>query len=167
MSWIKPNFLWMMYRCGWASKPGQEVVLAVRIQRAGFEQILAQAVHANYIAEVYGSREQWQQRLRSSNVRLQWDPDHSPTGGKLERRAIQLGLRGDVLRAYARDWIVSIDDVSELAREQFVHRSDHARLRTPRETVYTPADREVRERLGIAEADEQSPPQPGESAPLR
>jgi hypothetical protein len=20
MSWIKPNFLWMMYRCGWASK---------------------------------------------------------------------------------------------------------------------------------------------------
>jgi len=29
MSWIKPNFLWMMYRCGWASKQGQEVVLAV------------------------------------------------------------------------------------------------------------------------------------------
>jgi hypothetical protein len=20
MSWIKPNFLWMMYRCGWAAK---------------------------------------------------------------------------------------------------------------------------------------------------
>lgn len=20
MSWIKPNFLWMMYRCGWAEK---------------------------------------------------------------------------------------------------------------------------------------------------
>ena len=28
MSWIKPNFLWMMYRCGLASKEGQEVVLA-------------------------------------------------------------------------------------------------------------------------------------------
>ena len=27
MSWIKPNFLWMMYRCGWAQKPGQEVVM--------------------------------------------------------------------------------------------------------------------------------------------
>ena len=25
MSWIKPNFLWMMYRCGWATKEGQEV----------------------------------------------------------------------------------------------------------------------------------------------
>ena len=22
MTWIKPNFLWMMYRSGWASKPG-------------------------------------------------------------------------------------------------------------------------------------------------
>ena len=24
MSWIKPNFLWMMFRSGWASKEGQE-----------------------------------------------------------------------------------------------------------------------------------------------
>src|SRR6476620_9141200 len=26
MSWIKPNFLWMMYRSGWGTKVGQEVV---------------------------------------------------------------------------------------------------------------------------------------------
>ena len=29
-------------------------------------------------------------------VRLQWDPDHDPEGGKCERRAIQLGLKGQV-----------------------------------------------------------------------
>ena len=29
-------------------------------------------------------------------VRLQWDPDHSPSYEKLERRAIQLGLKGQV-----------------------------------------------------------------------
>jgi len=23
MTWIKPSFLWMMYRSGWATKPGQ------------------------------------------------------------------------------------------------------------------------------------------------
>src|SRR5579872_7043022 len=28
MSWIKPNFLWMMYRSGWATKPDQHVILA-------------------------------------------------------------------------------------------------------------------------------------------
>jgi len=29
MTWIKPSFNWMMYRCGHASKEDQEVVLAV------------------------------------------------------------------------------------------------------------------------------------------
>ena len=28
MSWIKPNFLWMMYRSGWGTKPEQDVTLA-------------------------------------------------------------------------------------------------------------------------------------------
>ena len=31
MSWIKPNFLWMMYRSGWGTKENQEVTLAVRL----------------------------------------------------------------------------------------------------------------------------------------
>ena len=30
MSWIKPNFLWMMHRSGWGTKPGQEVTLGLR-----------------------------------------------------------------------------------------------------------------------------------------
>lgn len=46
MSWIKTNFLWMMYRCGWASKHGQERVLAVRILRKGFDEILSKAYSA-------------------------------------------------------------------------------------------------------------------------
>ena len=33
MTWIKPSFLWMMYRCGWALKPGQEHVLAIDLRR--------------------------------------------------------------------------------------------------------------------------------------
>src|SRR6185295_3805568 len=90
MSWIKPNFLWMMYRCGWAAKEGQEVVLAVRLQRAGFDAILAEAVHSSYVAAVYGDEATWQAAVNRSDVRLQWDPDHNPAGAKLERRAIQL-----------------------------------------------------------------------------
>ncbi|WP_222719781.1 DUF4291 family protein [Actinokineospora xionganensis] len=35
MTWIKPSFLRMMYRCGWATKPDQERVLAIRMGRAG------------------------------------------------------------------------------------------------------------------------------------
>lgn len=32
MTWIKPSFLWMMYRSGWATKPQQERVLALKIR---------------------------------------------------------------------------------------------------------------------------------------
>jgi hypothetical protein len=35
MTWIKPSFGWMMHRCGWARKPGQERVLAIGVSRAG------------------------------------------------------------------------------------------------------------------------------------
>src|SRR3954463_2177368 len=40
MSWIKPNFLWMMYRLGWGTKQGQELTLAVRLRRDAFDEIL-------------------------------------------------------------------------------------------------------------------------------
>ena len=33
MSWIKPNFLWMMYRAGWAVKEHQQNILAIEISQ--------------------------------------------------------------------------------------------------------------------------------------
>ena len=57
MTWIKPSFLWMMSRSGWATKPGQEHVLAVRMSRAGFENILGQGRLSANDPEVYPSRE--------------------------------------------------------------------------------------------------------------
>src|SRR6266849_463738 len=44
MSWVKPNFLWMMYRCGWGQKADQQTILAVRLVRAAFDEILRQSV---------------------------------------------------------------------------------------------------------------------------
>ncbi|MEO8700740.1 MAG: DUF4291 domain-containing protein [Kofleriaceae bacterium] len=148
MSWIKPNFLWMMYRCGWAQKPGQEVVLAVSIARAGFDQILAAAVPSSYgQVDRYPDRAAWSHAVHQSDVRLQWDPDHGPSGAALDRRAIQLGLRGDVLASYAKPWIRGIEDITAFVVDQ------HAAFRkgalvTPREDVY-PCDDATREVLGL------------------
>src|SRR4051794_26059912 len=80
MSWVKPNFLWMMYRSGWGVKEGQEVILAVWLRRWAFDEVLRQAVHSSYVPDVYGSKEDWKQAIASSSVRLQWDPDHDPCG---------------------------------------------------------------------------------------
>lgn len=90
MSWIKPNFLWMMYRSGWGTKEGQEVTLAVRIRRTAFDDILRVAVHSTFVPEVHPSHADWQAAVSQSSVRLQWDPDHHPSGAKLERRPFNL-----------------------------------------------------------------------------
>jgi hypothetical protein len=151
MSWIKPNFLWMMYRCGWGSKEGQEVVLAVRLRRAAFDEILRRAVHSTFVPEVYGNEAAWKAAVVGSDVRLQFDPDHDPSGAPIQRRAIQLGLRGEVLARYAKEWLLDIEDVSEFVREQSQHaRSPFDRLITPREEVYPVTDPEVAARLGLA-----------------
>ncbi|AZP36505.1 DUF4291 domain-containing protein [Acidipropionibacterium acidipropionici] len=78
MSWIKPSFLWMMYRSGWATKPGQEHVLAIRITRTGFEAALSMAVLSHYEPGLYADRREWQERKSASPVRIQWNPERDP-----------------------------------------------------------------------------------------
>ena len=150
MSWIKPNFLWMMYRCGWAIKEGQEVVLAIRIRDA-FDEILSLAVHSSYQQEIYESRDAWKDLVSASDVRLQWDPDHSPDGGKHERRAIQLGLRGSVLEKYSRQWIIEIEDVTEFVTKQRANATAerYDELVVPTERVYPVSDKLTLERLKL------------------
>ena len=138
MSWIKPNFLWMMYRCGWAAKEGQEVVLAIWLRRAAFDEILAQAVPSSFDPADYAWRDAWEDAVAGSNVRLQWDPDHDPSGRPVERRAVQLGLRGDVLQKFSREWIAKIENITPFVREQHaIYQRDGAKaLVTPTEHVY-------------------------------
>ena len=152
MSWIKPNFLWMMYRCGWGTKADQETVLAVRLRRAGFDEILAQSVPSRFEPALYATSEQFRVAVDRSSVRLQWDPDHDPSGAPVERRAIQLGLRGDVLRRYASEWILDIQDISPFVAEQRVHAAmlGWPLLVTPREDVYPVANAEVERRLRLS-----------------
>ena len=142
MSWVKPNFLWMMYRSGWGTKEGQEVVLAVRLARRVFDAVVAAAVPSTFDGERYADGRAWQEALRTSDVRLQWDPDHDPAGRRLERRAIQLGLRGETLRRYASEWVLGIEDVTAFVAEQRAHAREPGwpRLVTPRETVYVPGE---------------------------
>lgn len=151
MNWIKPNFLWMMYRSGWGTKEGQEMTLAVRLLRSGFDEILRHAVHSSFAPGLYDSPENWRRRLNESPVRLQWDPDHNPRGEKEDRRAIQLGLAGDVLRKYAQEWIVNIEDISEFVAEQriSVAATGFENLATPQEAIYPVADRCVGTRLEL------------------
>ena len=136
MSWIKPNFLWMMYRCGWATKEGQEMVVALRLKRPFFESLLQAAVPSSFDPERYADRASWQAAVASSEVRLQWDPDHAPSGAPVRRRAIQLGLRGDALAAFAGPELLDVIDMTGFVVEQRAHaQDDNPELLLPLETV--------------------------------
>jgi Domain of unknown function (DUF4291) len=151
MCWIKPNFFWMMYRSGWGTKENQEITLAIRLRRDAFDEILQRAVHSTFVPEVYGSEGVWKRAVAGSDVRLQWDPDHDPSGKPVERRAIQLGLRGEVLARYAKGWLIEIVDISDFVREQRVNaNAPYERLTIPKEQVYPVADPEVAARLGLS-----------------
>jgi hypothetical protein len=141
MSWIKPNFLWMMYRCGWADKPDQERVLAIHISKSDWEDILNEAVFSSFQADVYGTKAAWKAQLSASKVRLQWDPDHDPYGRKLERKAIQIGMKGDMLHRFGTQMIRKIVDITPFVKQQKLHvdRRDLGSLEVPLETVFTPS----------------------------
>ncbi|MFF8742211.1 MULTISPECIES: DUF4291 domain-containing protein [Streptomyces] len=117
MTWIKPSFLWMMYRCGWGTKEGQEVVLAVEIDRSGLAWALANAELSHYASGVHPDRATWKRSLRTAPARVQWDPERDLHLNPLPYRSLQLGLSGEASRRYADEWTVSVRDVTPLARE--------------------------------------------------
>jgi hypothetical protein len=153
MSWIKPNFLWMMYRCGWASKLNQERVLALWIKKSTFENILDQAVLSSFNNNYYSDQESWRRQLQEQNVRLQWDPDHDPYGARLARRAIQLGLKGEMLERFGKEQLLDVEDITEFVLEQKKHvdarRLD--RLQVPIERVWNIPRIQLGVKIGITE----------------
>ncbi len=167
MTWIKPSFLWMMYRSGWATKPGQERILAIQITRDGFEWALAHAALSRYEPGTHASQQQWAERKRTSPVRVQWDPDRSLTLAPLSRRAIQIGLSGEAVDRYLDQWITAITDITPLAGRIHRHvssaRLDAAQAELPAEGVY-PLPAPIR---GLIGADSELCPrsrQPGATA---
>ncbi|MFD8034484.1 DUF4291 domain-containing protein [Streptomyces sp. NPDC059717] len=117
LTWIKPSFLWMMYRCGWGAKTGQETVLAVEISRDGFDWALRHACLSSYVRGVHPDRTAWQRQLKRAPTRVQWDPERDLRLQPLPYRSLQLGLSGEAARRYADEWTVAIRDVTPLAHE--------------------------------------------------
>ena len=103
---MKTNFLWMMNRSGWATKHNQERILALRISREGFKEILTLAYHGLMKTKKVPNK-----------VRLQWDPDYQPDGNRINsgRRAIQLGIPAALFLRISKEFILRIEDVTVVA----------------------------------------------------
>jgi hypothetical protein len=139
MTWIKPSFLWMMYRAGWGLKDaGQKRILAIDITREGFEWALAHSCLSHDARSM--SKEEWETLKNSAPVRIQWDPERDLLLQPLPHRAIQLGLSKEAVERYVHQWISRITDVTPLAHE--IHslvadnQLDKAKAMLPAEVPY-------------------------------
>lgn len=141
MTWIKPSFLWMMYRSGWGLKePGQSRILAIDITLAGFEWALTHSCLSRRPPQY--TQEEWKKIKEEKPVRIQWDPERDIFLNPLPYRTIQIGLSNEAVRLYIADWIKKITDITPLAHE--IHslltqgKNQDAQEMLPIEKVYTP-----------------------------
>ena len=151
MSWIKPNFLWMMYRSGWASKPGQERILGIWIEKTNFEKILANSTFTSFAQSQHRTEDEWRATLETHPIRLQWDPDHLPNEEKHERKAIQLGIKGDMLKEFGKEMISEIIDLTEFVNSQgqFAKHPPYSELEVAEETVFIPSSKNLAQKIGL------------------
>lgn len=150
MTWIKPSFLWMMYRSGWATKEGQKRILAIDITRNGFDEILSNAILSSFEESTYSNYDDWKDQLIKSDVRCQFDPERDIYGSPIGRRAIQLGLKGEIVLKYVNAWIVTISDITVQVNnwKKMIDEGEFNFSLLPHETVY-PINENIAIRLGI------------------
>ncbi|KAI5368289.1 hypothetical protein Slin14017_G033250 [Septoria linicola] len=106
MTWIKPSWNWTMYRSGYTFKDAnQSHILAIRMKHAHFIELLRHAVLAG------------KSHVKGESVVVQWDPERGARLERLDYRSIQIGIPGKVREKWIDEWIVGIEDVTEMARE--------------------------------------------------
>ncbi len=142
MTWIKPSFLWMMYRAGWGLKDaGQKRILAIDITREGFEWALANSCLSH--ADESISKEEWTAKKEASPVRIQWDPERNLLLQPQMHRTIQIGLSKEAVELYIHKWIIRVVDVTPLAHS--IHalvtqeKFEEAKHMLPKEKPYSSA----------------------------
>ncbi|MBD78740.1 MAG: hypothetical protein CL840_07460 [Crocinitomicaceae bacterium] len=122
MTWIKPSFLWMMYRSGWATKQYQECILAIKIKREGFNWAIKNSCLSHFNNQIHNNNyEEWKNKLKNSPVRIQWDPERNILLEPMHFRSIQIGLSGVAVEKYVSEWIqqiVNITEICEIIRQK-------------------------------------------------
>lgn len=138
MTWIKPSFLWMMYRCGWGKKENQEHILAIDIKREAFDYLINNAVYSSYNKNEHGSYEDWKEKIKTSDIRIQWDPERDIYGNPEQYRSVQIGLRGNAVKKYVTEWITDINDITDYVTKLYNMRNSRQDITglLPDERIY-------------------------------
>ncbi|MDE5583173.1 MAG: DUF4291 domain-containing protein [Ruminococcus sp.] len=148
MTWIKPSFLWLMYRSNWATKKNQECILALDIRREVFDALIARAVLTSPDSSLINGRE-WEWQFSNTDVYCQFDPDRNMNGNPINRSAIQIGVKGTALDMLV-DGICRIEDLTKSVNKwNNIRKNKKLSLKDlPTERFY-PVDIKIRKRLDM------------------
>lgn len=140
MTWIKPSFMWMMERSNWGMKKNQERILAIQMKRTFFDLLLEQAVLTTPEPHVYAHPGIWEKLFVQADIYVQWDPERSIKGKKLEYRSLQMGISRNLICQFNEEAIVTINDLSPLVKKchnLLMHgKTSHAKAFLPSEKIY-------------------------------
>jgi hypothetical protein len=152
MTWIKPSFLWLMERSNWGLKSGQEMILAIRITRQGWEEALSQAVLTSYDPRVYRHYDEWVTQFEKALVHVQWDPERTLRGKSLPVNSIQVGLSRHIIEKYVNEWTIEIQDATPSVRKIYglLQQGQEAKAKSflPKERAY-PLNQTLAQQIGI------------------
>lgn len=145
MTWIKPSFLWMMYRSGWGSKANQEHILSIKLARQGFDHALIHGCLSHFDPNHHSSVESWKRQLSDNCIRIQWDPEKDIFLNNLNYRSIQIGLSGYAIKSFVHEWIVSIQEITPLCKSIYemikTGQIENAKSLLPKESNYPYLDK--------------------------
>lgn len=85
--------------------------------RKGFDELIKAGCIAKYEECEELAYEEWREKLSSTDVRIQWDPERNIYGKPQEERSIQIGIKKDALTKYL-ECIVKIEDITDFVHEQ-------------------------------------------------
>lgn len=150
MTWIKPSFLWLMYRSNWGTKKNQECILAIDVHREVFDRLLEKAVLTSPDSMMFDGNE-WEKKFRNTDVYCQWDTDRYFSGNPRNRSAIQIGIKGEALSYFLSDGIHKIEDLTPYVRKWNERRKKRQLSITelPSEKIYPVNDKKIRNRLDM------------------
>lgn len=152
MTWLKPSYLWLMARSNWATKSNQECILGIKISRSKWDSALSMGVLTHPDKAIYASGLEWEQQFNKAKIHIQWDPERSLRGAKLQERSIQVGISRFLIEDYNTSWIEDIMDLTPLTKKinqlRKAGKYKEAKRLLPREQVYK-VSKEIEQTIGI------------------
>lgn len=153
MTWIKPSYLWMMYRSEWGNKLGMERILRIWILRSEWDKALKEAILTTPETRVYSDPGKWRSQLERARIRVQWDPERDIHNKRQPYKSIQVGITAELSEVYAKRWIQKIEDCTSLTHQIrnkiWAGDTEGAELLLPSERLY-PVGADIARALGMS-----------------